>query len=292
MRGRSKRGERKLTELCFNTMNRSAYLLGDEDPDLLGQIDAAAKAGFRLLGPDAFSIVRFCDEGGSVEALAERMQEVGIRTFELPTLMVNQDRDATRASIDQLAGFARILRPDFIQLNLDSNVDDRVIDDFRRAGDVFGKIGAHLAIEYLPWLPEVRDIRSTRELLARAGVEGAGVLVDTWHFTHSADTWEDLEALPLDEISYLQFDDHPELESDDLVMETLMRRAMPGEGVFELDRFCEVLRDKGFAGVVSCEILSSATRGMELEAFAARVYDTSKHYWPELMPRPVVRLAR
>ncbi len=269
-----------MADLCFNTMNRSAYLLGEEDPDLPGQVDAAAKAGFRLLGPDAYSIARFCSDGGSVEALAERMQAAGIRTFELPTLMVNQDREATLASIEQLAGYARILRPDFVQLNLDSKVDDRVIDGLRRAGERFGELGTRLAIEYLPWLPEVRDIRSTREVLARAGVEGAGVLVDTWHFTHSSDTWEDLETLPLEEISYLQFDDHPELESDDLVMETLMRRAMPGEGVFELDRFCEVLREKGYDGVVSCEILSASTRGMELEAFATRVYETSKHYWP------------
>ena len=269
-----------MAELCFNTMNRSAYILGEADPDLPGQIEAAAKAGFRLLGPDEFSIARFCLDGGSVEALAERMQAVGIRTFELPTLMLNEDHEASRASIERLAGIARILRPDFIQLNMDSGVDDRVIDDLRRAGDVFGALGARLAIEYLPWLPEVRDIRSTRELLERARVPGAGVLVDSWHFTHSADTWDDLEALPLEQLSYLQFNDHPALESDDLVMETLMRRAMPGEGVFELDRFGEVLRKKGFDGVVSCEVLSAETRGMELEAFAQRVYETSKHYWP------------
>ncbi|MCP4907359.1 MAG: TIM barrel protein [bacterium] len=269
-----------MAELCFNTMNRSAYLLGDEDPDLLGQIDAAAAAGFRLFGPDEFSIARFRREGGRVEALAERMQALGMRTYELPTLMVNDDRVTTRAEIDRLAEIARILRPDFIQLNMDSKVDERVIDELRRAGDVFAGLGAGLAIEYLPWLPEVCSIDSTRAVLDRAQIEGAGVLVDTWHFTHSADTWEDLESLPLDELSYVQFDDHPPLESDDLVMETLMRRAMPGEGVFELDRFCDLLRTKGFDGVVSCEILSEQTRSMALETFAERVYSTSRRYWP------------
>ena len=269
-----------MTELCFNSMNRSAYILGDEDPDLPGQIEAAAKAGFRLFGPDEFSIARFCREGNSVEALAERMDAVGIRTFELPTLMVNSDRQETRDGIRRLCEIARILKPDFVQLNMDSEVDGRVIDDLRRAGDAFGELDVRLAIEYLPWLPEVKDIRSTRAVLDRAKIEGAGVLVDTWHFTHSGDTWEDLEALPLDEIAYLQFDDHPALESEDLVQETLMRRAMPGEGVFELERFGDVLRAKGYTGVVSCEILSAETRGMDLEAFAKRVYDTSKVYWP------------
>lgn len=269
-----------MAELCFNTMNRSAYLLGDEDPDLPGQIDAAARAGFRFVGPDEFSIARFRREGGRLEALAERIEAAGMRTFELPTLMVNDDREKTRSEIDRLLGVARLLRPDFVQLNIDSPVDDRVIEGLKRAGDAFLEVGTRLAIEYLPWLPDVRDIRSTCALLERARVEGAGVLVDSWHFTHSADTWEDLESLPLAELAYVQFDDHPALESDDLVSETLMRRVMPGEGVFELDRFCEVLQRKGFDGVVSCEVLSAETRTMGLDEFATRLYRTSRRFWP------------
>ena len=269
-----------MAELCFNTMNRSAYLLGDEDPDLPGQIAAAARAGFRFIGPDEFSIARFCREGGRVETLAERIEAEGLRTFELPTLMVNDDRQQTRAEIDRLVGLARVLRPDFVQLNIDSPVDAGVIDGLRRAGDAFGVIGTRLAIEYLPWLPEVRDLRSTRALLAQARVEGAGVLVDSWHFTQSADTWEDLESLPLSELAYVQFDDHPALESDDLVAETLMRRVMPGEGIFPLERFCDVFQRKGWDGVVSCEVLSAETRTMALDEFASRLYRTSRRFWP------------
>ena len=269
-----------MAELCFNTMNRSAYLLGDEDPDLPGQIDAAARAGFRLIGPDEFSIARFRREGGRVEDLAERIEAAGMRTFELPTLMLNDDLEKTRSEIDRLVGIARVLRPEFVQSNIDSPVDDRVIEGLRRAADAFLEVGTRLAIEYLPWLPDVRDIRSTRAVLSKARVEGAGVLVDSWHFTHGADTWQDLESLPLDELAYVQFDDHPALESDDLVAETLMRRVMPGEGVFELERFCEVLRRKGFDGVVSCEVLSAETRTMPLDQFATRVYQTSRRFWP------------
>lgn len=268
-----------MSDLCFNTMNRSAYLLGDEDPDLPGQIEAAGRAGFRFVGPDGFSIDRYCREGGSVESLAERIEAAGLATFELPTLMVNTDRATTRQDTLRLASYARVLRPDFIQLNLDSVVDDHVIDELRRAGDVFGSIGASLAIEYLPWLPQVRDIRSTREVLDRAKVPGAGVLVDSWHFTHSADTWQDLEDLPLEAISYVQFDDHPPLEGEDLVHETVMRRVMPGAGVFELDRFCRVLRDKGYARPVSCEVLSAETRGLPLDEFARQVFESSRPYW-------------
>ncbi len=268
-----------MVELCFNTMNRSAYLMADADPDLPGQIAAAGAAGFRYIGPDAFSITRFVAEGGRVEALAESIEHAGLSTFELPTLMLNQDRATTNDAIERLATIAQILRPRFVQLNLDSEVDDSVVDALRRAGDRFGALGAHLAIEYLPWLPEVRDIRSTLAVLERANVKGAGVLVDTWHFTHGADSWDDLADLPLDLLAYVQFDDHPPLASDDLVDETVNRRVFPGEGVFELDRFCRVVLGKGFDGVVSCEILSRQTRQMPIETFARRVFDTSRRFW-------------
>ena len=269
-----------MIELCFNTMNRSAYLLGDEDPDLEGQIDAAGRAGFECFGPDGYSILRYVAGGGSREALAERIAAAGMRVFELPTLGFDTDVAGVRADVEAMLASVRVFRPDFVQVNVSSPLDDAVVlDEFRRAGEAFGAHGAALAVEYLPWLPGTRNIETTRDFLQRAGVPGAGVLVDTWHFTFSDDTWEVLEALPLEEIAYIQFDDHPKLESDDLVDETLRRRLLPGEGHFELTRFCETVRAKGYTRPVSCEVLSDATRFLDRDTFARQVHDASRPYW-------------
>ena len=43
------------------------------------------------------------------------------------------------------------------------------------------------------------------------------------------------------------------------------------KGHFELTRFCEVIKAKGYAGPVSCEVLSDATRDMDRLEFAQRV---------------------
>ncbi len=268
-----------MVELCFNCMNRSAFLLGEEDPDLPGQIEAARAAGFKWIGPDFFSIHRFCKEGGRIEDLAAQIEAAGLRTFELPTLMIGQDVNRIRRDVEAMLSVARVLRPTFVQVNVESKVDDAVIAETRRAAERFGEIGAGLAIEYLPWLPEIDSMAATRSMIDRVADARVGLLVDTWHFFHSRDTWPELEALPLEEIAYVQFDDHPPLESDDLVAETVGRRVMPGEGCFELDRFCDVIRAKGFDGIVSCEILSEQTRRMELLAFAERVYETCNRYW-------------
>ena len=39
--------------------------------------------------------------------------------------------------------------------------------------------------------------------------------------------------------------------------ESSHRRAVPGEGVLELDRFAETMRDRGYDGIVSVEVLSA-----------------------------------
>lgn len=268
-----------MAELCFNCMNRSAFLLGEEDPDLPGQILAAAEAGFRLLGPDGYSIRRFVEKGGSLEDLARQIEAAGMRCFELPALMVSADLAEARKEAAELLEMARVLRPDFLQINVTAQVDEAVLAELSRVAADFADCGTRLAVEYLPWLPEIRNLQSTRKLMDQLGLDGAGIIVDSWHFFFSDDSWEDLAALPVEEIAYVQFDDHPALESDDLVAETVGRRVMPGEGSFELDRFCEMIRAKGFDGVVSCEILSNETRHMDLGEFARRVHSSCRAYW-------------
>ena len=269
-----------MLDLCFNSMNRSAYILRDEDPDLEGQIDAAGRAGFAAFGPDIYSIRHYREEKGDLEGLAARIEAAGLRTFELPSLSVDEHVAQVRADVDEMAEVAQVLRPEFVQVNVTSEISDGVVDELRRAADRVALYGAGLAVEYLPWLPGTRNLETTRELMHRAQIPGAGIIVDTWHFFFSDDTWQGLEALPLSEISYIQFDDHPALESGDLVEETLDRRVMPGEGTFELGRFCDMIRSKGFDGVVSCEILSKDTRQMARDEFAQRVYETSCKFWP------------
>lgn len=269
-----------MTALCFNTMNRSAFFLGDEDPDLPAQVDAAAKAGFRLFGPDSFSIGAFLERGGTLEALAARLEGAGMRAFELPTLMIDRDLEQVRQDIETMLPMAEALRPDWIQINVGCEVDDAILAVTREAAERFGALGAGFAVEYLPWLPELSSLAATRRFMDRVGDARVRALVDTWHFFHGDDTWDELVALPLEELAYLQFDDHPPLAGDDLVAETVGRRVMPGDGVFELERFCDVFRDKGFDGVVSCEILSEETRRMDPGEFARRVYESCSRYWP------------
>jgi sugar phosphate isomerase/epimerase len=61
--------------------------------------------------------------------------------------------------------------------------------------------------------------------------------------------------------------------------EALNRRAMPGDGVLELDRFASTLRQRGFDGVVSVQVLSNELRRLPLADFARRAHDAAAPYW-------------
>jgi sugar phosphate isomerase/epimerase len=135
-----------------------------------------------------------------------------------------------------------------------------------------------VALEFLPMMP-IDTIAKTLSIVHR--VDGpVGVCVDTWHFFRGPDTWVELEALPPADLAYVQFNDALPLAGDDLMSETLQRRTLPGEGEFELARFCEIIRAKGYDGPVAVEIMSSELRAEGPHEYARKCEAGARTYWP------------
>jgi sugar phosphate isomerase/epimerase len=105
-------------------------------------------------------------------------------------------------------------------------------------------------------------------------------MIDSWHFCFGESTWHELAAVPLDDIAYVQFTDALVPESRErLVRETLHRRALPGHGVLDLDRFVATLRGNGYDGIVSVEVLSAGLRELPVDALVERLHDATAPYW-------------
>jgi sugar phosphate isomerase/epimerase len=265
-------------ELCFSTFNESAWF--GATPDLAAHVRAAAAAGFDAVGLDVFSLGRCAEAGTSVEALAAEIARAGVRCAELTGLWLGPDPREPDPNLPALLAAARALRPEWVLVNADCAVDANAAEAFARAADAVRGAGARLALEFLPFT-RVRRIADALALVERSGVPDAGVLVDTWHFFQGPDAWPDLAALPLERLAYVQFDDHPEHPATgDLREELLHRRALPGEGAFDLARFSRELRARGFDGLVSVEVLSRAWRGGDVAEFTRRAFAATRRYWP------------
>jgi sugar phosphate isomerase/epimerase len=267
-----------MARLCFNTFNRSAYF--GVEPDLPAQIDAAAAAGFRLFGPDTYSLDAWAAGGRDVAELASLLESRGMQCWEIAALDLTE-RDATVAAAHRVAELAAVLRPQWILTNVGAPIDRELCETFSLVCDVLASVGARPAIEYLPFTP-ANSIATAKLLIDHVGTDRARILFDTWHHFRGPDTDADLDAAPAELIAYVQFDDALPMISDDLVTETIHRRAFPGEGEFDLVGYCSRITAKGWDGVVSVEILDATWRdgtAGSLEQFAQRAYDSSARFW-------------
>jgi sugar phosphate isomerase/epimerase len=115
--------------------------------------------------------------------------------------------------------------------------------------------------------------------LAVAAGDDVGLVMDSWQFFRTAGGWPALEALAGERISFAQLADGLAEPMADPMFEMSNRRAIPGQGAFDLARFRDGLRARGFDGVVSVEVLSDEWRARPVADFARATYDATRALW-------------
>jgi sugar phosphate isomerase/epimerase len=265
-----------MVTFSFNAFNQSPYL--GTQFDLPTQIDAAAAAGFDYFGPDAYALEAWIAAGGSLEPLADRLAAHDMRCWEIAAGLILAGRAESVAAATSMLPLASALRPTWVQINVGAPVGEETPSILAEICDILRPSGAKVALEYLPFTPLSSVVESVR-LAEQIGFDRAGVLIDSWHHFRGPDSDQDLDAVPLDAIAYVQFDDALPAISADLRDETVNRRTFPGEGEFDLHGFCGRLKAKRFDGVVSVEIINAEWRDKDIFAFARRAYDSTVPYW-------------
>jgi sugar phosphate isomerase/epimerase len=232
-------------------------------------VEAAHQAGFAGLG---LQVSRASPESAAAFAAA------GIRCHELLALLLSDDEPATLSSAENLAKGAALVGAEWVLTVFRTGLSRGTARLIERCAAMFTEAGAGMAVEFSPLGP-VSSIQAGLEVVAAAGAGRAGLMIDSWHFSRGESTWQDLASVPLEKIAYVQFTDGLAPVSSDLMRETMDRRAFPGEGVLELDRFAATLLDRGWQGVVSVEVLNQELRELPVPEFARRAYSAAAPYW-------------
>jgi sugar phosphate isomerase/epimerase len=238
------------------------------DADLCAVAAAAHAAGFGALGIAADRV-----DAGAVSTYVSHE----LRCHELLALSITDDAAATMNAAARLASAAATIGAEWLTTVFQVGLDSTTRRLVRQCAATLEEAGAAMAVEFSPLGP-LPTIRAGLEVVAAAGA-GAGLLIDSWHFCFGSDTWGDLAAVPLEHIAYVQFADALAPQSDRLMSETLNRRAMPGDGVLELDRFAGTLLDRGWQGLVSVEVLNREMRSMPIDDVARRAHEAARRYW-------------
>jgi sugar phosphate isomerase/epimerase len=168
-------------------------------------VSAASAAGFTAVGINGERV-----DAAAVEAYAE----AGVRCHELLAFVVGDDESDTMTSAERLADHARTIGAEWVLTVFTASVLPLRIQHYAK---LFDDAGVGMAVEYTP-LGAIPSIRDGMEVVRAANRGGhAGLMVDSWHFCFSDNTWDDLAAVSLDDIAYLQFTDalEPELSRPD-----------------------------------------------------------------------------
>ena len=230
---------------------------------------AAATAGFGAvgLGPNQ-----------AHPAAGAALAQAGVRCHELLALIITKDEQRTLAEAERLAQLAEQVGAQWVLVGNRLPLTAESARVYARCAALFAEVGSGLALEFSP-LGSAKSIDAALAIVDAVAPARAGVLIDTWHFFNGPSTWEQLQSVPLDKIAYVQFADALPPIGDDGFHETFSRRTWAGGGTFDLHRFADTLRGRGWRGTVSVEMLNEQHATLPLPEFARQAHETTARYW-------------
>ncbi len=131
--------------------------------------------------------------------------------------------------------------------------------------DAAAATGLQVALEHLPFT-NVTTLAKALAIVEAANRPNGGLCLDSWHHFRGQREWDVLARLPLERIKSIQINDGPEQPVDpDYYRDTVAHRLTPGTGSFDLLRFLATIRERGYQGPVSVEVLSEDLRELPAE---------------------------
>ncbi len=246
------------------------------------RIEAASSAGYRgfgLLSDDLPAAVAAYGLPGIRSMLADN----GIKYLELEGIPFwwsdgpqGEESDRVRHSLLEAA---EVLGAKHIKVTPDG--DDgpwdrgKWAEKFAELATQAQGVGVRLGIEFFPW-SNIKTLHDGLQLVADAGNDAGGVVIDTWHIARAHTPPADLARVPLDRIIGVELNDADEQVIGTLFEDTVHRRRYCGEGVFELPAMIAALRTAGWNGPWGVEILSNEHRSLPVEAALRRAAESAR----------------
>jgi sugar phosphate isomerase/epimerase len=233
----------------------------------------AAAAGFRRVGLDDLTVA-----GRDPNDVAAVLRAHGLTCTDVGVLRVGEGD--VREHSGELAALASATGASICIAGLSNAGAAEAIPLLRAATAILAESGVRAALEFVPYgaLPTLSEAVAVCDAV---GWERCGLLVDTWHFFHSDESWELLRSLDRSQIALVHINDALPPASGDLRHEGRFRRAPPGAGIFDLAEFAAVLTELRYDGIVSIEVLSGELRSRPPASGAGELLDSLRNGWVE-----------
>lgn len=138
---------------------------------------------------------------------------------------------------------------------------DRFASEFDALATDAAQHGVRIAIEPMP-MSNLRTISDGAEFVRKVGNPNGGLCVDIWHVARGGTAYADLpKILTNDQIFVVELNDADKvIVNNDLWLDTIDYRKLPGDGVLNAADFVATIHQIGFRGRWGVEIISAAYR--------------------------------
>jgi len=259
--------------LCSGTMRAAS---------LREMCEAAVAGGFAAitLWPEDYDRARA--EGLSDADMRAMLADAGLVVADLDPLL------AWLPGEDEVAGFggseeqfyaihealgARSLN--LCQVSANEVDVDAAAEAFAGVCDRARERGLLVTLEFLPW-SGIPDVATAHEIVKRAGRDNGTIMFDTWHHFRGPRDDAQLRAVPGASIGSVQINDAPLVQGDDLVIETLEHRRVPGDGDIPLVDWIRILDDIGSVAPIGVEVFSQDLDALRPTEAARRCGDAAR----------------
>jgi sugar phosphate isomerase/epimerase len=272
---------------CWTTAGDAAPLPGLEvsPVPLEERVRLAARAGFAGVGIVHHDLAPYLAGGRSLADLRRVIEDAGLRHVELEFLtdwwLPDDERAESDATMRLLLDAAEQLGAYELKVGpaLDGSAydPDLYAEHLHRVAAAFATTGTVVSLEFMPFA-NISTLTSALDLVERADHPNLGLMLDLWHLVRSSTTMEEVREVPLHRISAVELDDGPARARGDGYEDTVLRRALCGEGDFPVAEFIATLRSMGWEGPWGLEILSESYRRRPVEAAVRDAYATTARY--------------
>jgi sugar phosphate isomerase/epimerase len=123
---------------------------------------------------------------------------------------------------------------------------------YRELLEIGSSMGVKPSMEFLGFVAKLNAIEEALEVMRQSGRDDATTVLDPAHIYRGGGSVESIAKLSAEQIAVCHYDDCP----GDVPREVQMdeHRVMPGDGVFDLPRYVDLLRQIGYHGYLSLEL--------------------------------------
>ena len=167
------------------------------------------------------------------------------------------ERTRLLAVFDEQCRRAAVLGCTTVMSPVDKDRGDvgRAVSSTREVGDIAGRHGVRLALEFNSQCAQLNTLAALREITSRAPHPHVGLLLDTYNLGRSGATLKQVEDVTPGEIAYVQFSDPPRTG---LEPGKALDRLPPGQGSYTFREFFGLMAGKGYPGFASYEAPNEA----------------------------------